>query len=520
MQEKPILLDFSQYEFRASTTGNLMVDPQGGTPFDKYIKKKSEIDGAFTKTTEKLDAAKEKRDAIENKESKGWATANERVQKLEGELTEINLKYKTDLEPLETDKDRIVLSATTIACLLQIYVEEKTGRRRELTSRYVKKGNEAEDGSISILSDVEDKMFTKNTERKRNGWIQGECDVPNIEEDEIIDIKSSWDIYTFQSKTIEEIDKKYWWQGQCYMRLWDTQKYRIAYVLSNTPAGIIEDEKKRLLFAMGSNKVEDKSYEQGCEEIELNNVFDDIPNAERVIFKPFEYDENAIHRLYARITECRKWLNDYAKAEYERVYGKAVESVDIQSGEVVEAEFEVIDTEFEEDEVAVIDIAGVESIEVTMGFGVPTEKPTITKIKACKTKDELIVLYKEVKDEFTANADVQEAFKARRAELEAPVVTVIPESKPAHAPAPKAATAPPPVQDDDDDEVSTPMVNSGSETEESKKIALMFVETDKCKTAVDVRALYKLHKDFINATPILKAHMQKVGKEREANPLA
>jgi len=279
-----------------------MTEPKVVTK-DKYAENLAEIKSLFdnpTPSTSKVFAEKE-------------AKRKDKIEKLVEEC--IRLRPFLSIPSL---------SQTCISYLLKIYIEQKTGRRDEIDSRYLKKGTQGEDNSMSILSDYDDTLHFKNEVRLYNQFIQGECDID--EDERITDIKSSWDIFTFIPHTLEtELSSLYWWQGQCYMWLFGKKRFRLVYVLTDTPVGLIDDEKKRLLWKMGTNKAGTEEYRMGCEEIEHNCKYSDLKLRERVFEMPeITFDEEAIEKLKVRVNECREWLDWYHKKESDRLAGVVV----------------------------------------------------------------------------------------------------------------------------------------------------------------------------------------------------
>jgi hypothetical protein len=106
-----------------------------------------------------------------------------------------------------------------------------------ITSKYMTKGIEVENASIELYNSVFFTSHTKNTERKSNNWITGECDI--FEPSKVIDIKSPWSLSTFPATAKSGIDKGYEWQGRAYMWLWDVPNFEIAYCMVNTPEALI-----------------------------------------------------------------------------------------------------------------------------------------------------------------------------------------------------------------------------------------------------------------------------------------
>jgi hypothetical protein len=113
-----------------------------------------------------------------------------------------------------------------------------------ISSKYCDKGIQVEDASIELYNSVFFTNYTKNTERKTNEWITGECDI--FTGTGIIDIKSSWSLPTFPATARAGQDKLYEWQGRAYMMLWDVDQFEIAYCLVDTPEDLIGWESESL----------------------------------------------------------------------------------------------------------------------------------------------------------------------------------------------------------------------------------------------------------------------------------
>jgi hypothetical protein len=267
-----------------------MTDPLGGSNLDKYNKK-----------VQDLAEKKEKRDSTKNTATKSYSDLVAKISELESEVSR-----------LEKVKDEINLSETAISYLIDIYTESLTGRRDEVSTRYMEKGIKVESNAINILSELHGIFYIKNEERKYNDFIQGECDIDSEDYDTIIDIKSSWDLYTFSPKRNKKLDKIYEWQLLAYMDLFSKRKSKIVFVLENTPNDIIEDECKRLLYKIGTGMKDSDLYKEACAEIRFNMTYDDIPIEWRVVEKEVPYSEGKIKEGYERVISARKWLNQYS----------------------------------------------------------------------------------------------------------------------------------------------------------------------------------------------------------------
>lgn len=120
------------------------------------------------------------------------------------------------------------------------------GYDEEVSSKAMEKGILVEQQSIDLYNEVFFTNHAKNTVRKTNDWITGECDI--VTPSKIIDIKSSWSLSTFPATAARGEDKTYEWQGRAYMWLWDVDQFEVAYCLVNTPDELIGYEQQELHY--------------------------------------------------------------------------------------------------------------------------------------------------------------------------------------------------------------------------------------------------------------------------------
>lgn len=150
----------------------------------------------------------------------------------------------------KTDEDKAILaplkdrslSAGAKTYLDQLAKEFVYGYEATISGKYLEKGLMVEDESIELYNSVFFTSHVKNTERRSNEWIVGECDIATP--DRIIDIKSAWSLDTFPVTAAQAKDTSYEWQGRAYMWLWDKPSFEVAWCLVDTPPDLIgyEDE--------------------------------------------------------------------------------------------------------------------------------------------------------------------------------------------------------------------------------------------------------------------------------------
>lgn len=206
------------------------------------------------------------------------------------------------------------LGETCKTYLVEEGIEEKYGRNKELVNRYIKKGLQAEQDAITLYSRVKKTMFKKNEFCLSNRYISGTPDLytgPIIHEaGTIIDIKCSWDIFTYFKATTKDLNKLYYYQLQGYMALTGATEAVLAYCLVDTPEPLVEQEIRNLEYKMGKTSVTDNNYVAAAKEIQRLSKYDDIPMHERVTEITVERNDADIERIYDRVKLCRKWMNE------------------------------------------------------------------------------------------------------------------------------------------------------------------------------------------------------------------
>lgn len=584
---RPHLLKFDDWTCRASALSKIMGSPRGTSPMKKYLTAKENYAEEEAKLSKKVEDANEKLKTL-NEGTKAYTDQEDRIIKYKGEYATKTASMKLEIAELEKHKDEIILSDTCETYLLEVYEEMYSSVIKDIENRYTKKGHQAEDNSIAMLSEVHDYMYEKNKIRKHDTHFQGECDIDeSIILETTIDTKSSWDRFTFRSKLFEVIAREgnhpYWWQGQGYMELFGSIRHIVAFTLVNTPKSLVQDEKTRLLYKMGSDKKETQEYESACQEIDMKHNFDNMTSREKVIEKPFEKDTKAIQEARERVELCRRWLNNFSVDEFIRVWG--ADKLMEMYPEVYAAKFPIMDAEYEEVEEtqteetvkteepiqenhvqvpeerveeikeqvlnaiqdglteAVIQSeniseeiktetveTGARVIEVQVGFTIDlpssyTEeekiiiKDCIDKVEECKNSDDCIKLYQQILPHFQKYPEVKKALTDKRLGFQAPPTPKEEPPKPpaAKPPAPKPpAPAPPkqvtPVEEKPNPEPEKTETINGDDT---AKINEIKDAADKCKTAEEIKNLYKANKDFVNKNPDLRDYLTKIGGERE-----
>lgn len=225
------------------------------------------------------------------------------------ETIKLNCSRLVDIIPSE--RGRIPFTKEHIKVLREIYIEAKYGRRKRINSPYIEKGKTVERESINLLGTYLGINLTKNEEKLENDYIKGIPDI--ILENEVIDVKSCWDIFTlpdpfFDDKTGK--NNEYYWQMQGYLALTGKERGSIAYVLTNHPDFLIEQEVRKRCREENIDENDEEEKSRITSQVIIDHSYDDIPLGERVRIFYIERNEEDINKIYQRVVECRAKLKE------------------------------------------------------------------------------------------------------------------------------------------------------------------------------------------------------------------
>lgn len=182
--------------------------------------------------------------------------------------------------------------------------EQLFNRRKEFSNRYTQKGLIVEDNSIDFVGEMLNLGFImKNETSFENDFFKGTPDV--ILKDLVIDVKNSWDVFTFPFFEKDIPNSDYYWQAQGYLKLTEKQSYKLIYVLSDTPEHLIESEMRRYGFQNGIEQ-DDLNYREWFDKM----TYSDIPNEMKLKVFDIQRNDADIEKIEKRVIECREYINN------------------------------------------------------------------------------------------------------------------------------------------------------------------------------------------------------------------
>lgn len=234
-------------------------------------------------------------------------------------LEELDDKGIERLLKLTTKKERYnnpELSQTCIKYLLKRYAWEKYNKKSAaLSSGYstVNKGNQLEDEGAELLSKHHKVKYIKPNSSCQNEYILGRCDLHTENKKVIVDIKTSWSIYSFLPNQVVKLDKRYWLQMQGYLDIYNADYGKVCYVLLNTPPHLVERERAKYTEKYVFGEITKERYEEEIEKFDLSFSYDKIPLKRRIIEFEVKRCPEIFPIIYKRVEKCREWMNEFER---------------------------------------------------------------------------------------------------------------------------------------------------------------------------------------------------------------
>lgn len=213
------------------------------------------------------------------------------ISKPSDKLTDIQ---KAKVNELLAKRDEVKLSKgakTHIEELVDQHVYEYTPT---FDSKETKKGIMMESYAIDFLNTQWFANFNKAEVSYKHGPLGGHPDIEDNDEKMIVDIKCSWSKKTFPKLPRFIDNSTYEWQGKLYLYMKskmtgeDWRKFRLVYVLMNTPEELIPE----------------------WEQDDLHYV-DHLDPKHRITYVEYELTDDDIKKIESRVKLALEYANEY-----------------------------------------------------------------------------------------------------------------------------------------------------------------------------------------------------------------
>lgn len=228
-----------------------------------------------------------------------------------GLLSFLNKKRETFLNP--------PLAITSQSHLVERYSADKYNIRRAsaggLQKSTITKGVALEQEGIELLKYLDKVDYKQPDKPISNEYMIGQCDILCIDAKKIVDVKTSWNAANFMQKRRENrISSQQWCQIQGYMELYDIDFGQVSYVLVNTPAHLIDQEKTNLFRRYTFGELIREDYEEQMEKFDSLYDYRKVPMHKRVIRFDVPRCREFMPMVKKKVDLCREFLNEFERS--------------------------------------------------------------------------------------------------------------------------------------------------------------------------------------------------------------
>ena len=192
--------------------------------------------------------------------------------------------------------------------------EQLYNRRKHFSNLYLEKGIQCEDGAIEFAAEYHSWVeATKNDEWFEDDFMQGTPDIILEDESHVIDIKNSYDAFSFPLFESEIPTKGYETQLQVYLHLTGHKYATLCYCLMDAPLDIMKEEMRRMSWKEGSmGAVSDELYQKVKAEMTYSNLIPELRLKTFTVTK----DSAVIDELIFRVEKCREYIEQLMNQKF------------------------------------------------------------------------------------------------------------------------------------------------------------------------------------------------------------
>jgi len=212
----------------------------------------------------------------------------------------LTAKMEDEFQRLQTLRDWPELPAGAMSACGGWLKEKLYGKRKQIESKYLEKGNVCEQTAIDFLNSQMLTDYVKNEEHFSNDFLTGTPDI--IDNGLVIDIKCSWDAFTFPLFDFGVKEKAYFYQLQGYMHLTGCTNAKLVYVLVSAPWELVKKEASRMAYK------KNLPIEKTIEDVQRQMFYGDVKPELRLKQFEIKYDPKVIEEIEERTRHCRNYV--------------------------------------------------------------------------------------------------------------------------------------------------------------------------------------------------------------------
>jgi len=249
---------------------------------------------------------------------KEWKDFFHFVSKDKDKLSERQKWLIREVVETQIEYDPNKLTETIKKEIAKIYAYEIYGRSKVngggLKPFTLDKGELAEEEGIRLLSRIDNVEYKKNTKLVSNSYFKGIPDVVLWEDTKkkkalmVKEIKISYDLPSFLALVNEPCEKDNSWQMTGYLDILKLEEGEVCHILVNMPGSMMQEEITRTKEKCQMLGLEESEIEKKLLSLKTNMVYDDIPEAMRVIRYRVTKNPLRVRELQTRVRIARDYM--------------------------------------------------------------------------------------------------------------------------------------------------------------------------------------------------------------------
>ena len=205
------------------------------------------------------------------------------------------------------------MGATAKSYLKEWFIEQLTGKSKDIESKYFDHGNFAEQAVLDRASKYYGFKFEKNEEYLSNDFFTGTFDSKSAEM--VIDVKAPFSAFSFPYFD-EEPPKGYYHQLQVYMALTGLKKASLVYGLENHSEDSIDRLASKIAWKKGKEEPDMEDWDKAKNRLTYDNMSDEL----RIRTFEFERNDELIEKMQQRVIEARQYINEVLISQFEKEF--------------------------------------------------------------------------------------------------------------------------------------------------------------------------------------------------------
>jgi len=212
------------------------------------------------------------------------------------------------------------LSQTAKNYLIEKYGSMRYGKRNAAATIQkfaTLKGVSLEREAIKLLSKLHKTEYRQFTEVAENDFLKGRGDCICINNENLIEIKISWNSASFFKNLVTKLPPNAWYQVQGYMELYNLPKARVCWVLVDTPRHLVDQEIAKIYYKYTYGDIQYDEFQEFLDKATALYHYDSIPLKRRVITYEVVRDQPTMERVRNAVIKARVFLSEFEVLQVE-----------------------------------------------------------------------------------------------------------------------------------------------------------------------------------------------------------